>query len=133
VKGTVFVLAGIVVLSGPAGCGGPFRAEQIDEKILKTERIVFLDRKVDNYLTAKELPPRRLEGGELDIRVVVWNEESTDLRCDVMVQFFDEDGATVDETPWEPYIFAARTEKTIRKNSLDPAVEDYRVSIRVQK
>lgn len=132
-KAIVFGLASVIVLSALTGCGGPFRPDPIDEKILRTDRIIFLDKKVDRYLTAKELPPQRLVGGELEIRVLVWNEEGKDLRCDVKVQFLDEDGATVDETPWEPYIFTARTEKTIQKNSMDPGAEDYRMSIRVQK
>ena len=132
-KAIVFGLASVIVLSALTGCGGPFRANPINEKILVTDRIIFLDRKVDKYLGARERPPRRLDGGVLEIRVLVWNEESKDLRCDVKVQFLDEDGATVDETSWEPYIFTAKTEKTIQKNSMDPGVDDYRVSIRVQK
>lgn len=130
---TVCVLAGVIVAAALAGCGGPFRARQIDNKVLESERIVYLDRKVRSYLGAREMPPKRLDGGELQAEVVVLNRKGKDLRCDVKVQFIDVDGSEVDATTWEPRIFEARMEQTIRKNSLDPAAADYRLCIRVQK
>ena len=123
-KSIVFILAGIVVLATVAGCGGPWR---------QGERVLLLDRKAARYLRARELQPVRLPSGELEINVVLVNVKGKDLPCDVKVNFLDVDGGVIESTSWEPIILERAVEKSIKKNSLDPAAADYRLYVRLQK
>lgn len=133
-KAIAVVIAGAVVLAALAGCGGPFAPRRASNSVMKKNKIVIIDRKARSYIRlVRELPPKQLDGGELEIGVVLYNKKSKDLHCDVKVQFVDEDGGETDETSWVPYIFSARTERTIRMNSMDPAAADYRLYIRLQR
>ena len=133
-RAIAIVIAGAVVLAALAGCGGPFAPGRASNSVMEKHKIVIADRKAKNYIRlVRELPPKRLDGGELEIGVVLYNKKSKDLRCDVKVQFVDEDGGETDATSWQPYIFSARTERTIRTNSMDPAATDYRLYIRLQR
>ena len=122
-KAITIVIAGAVVLAALAGC------------TRHAQKVVIIDRKARSYIKLiKELEPKRLPGGgELEIGVVLYNKKNKDLRCDVKVQFVDEDGAETDATSWRPYIFSGRTERTIRENSMDPTAADYRLYIRLQR
>ena len=121
-KAIAVVIAGAVVLAALAGC------------TRHTHKVVIIEKKARSYIKLiKELEPKRLDGGELEIGVVLANKKNKDIRCDVRVQFVDEDGGETDATGWVPYIFSGRTERTIRVNSMDPTAADYRLYIRLQR
>jgi len=134
VKACAGTLAVAVFASALAGCGGPWRMKPVDNKVMGNERIIAIDRKVSDYIGVRTaVKPQRIAGDALEVNVVLFNKKGKDLKCDVKMQFLNEDGAIKDETGWQPVTFVARTETPLNFNSLNPDVADYRLSIRLQR
>jgi len=133
----VKTLASILIVAAVVaaiGCKGVYRAKYEADPIQEQEKLILLDSKLKNIRVVRELPPRRIEGsGVLEVGMVLVNNKDKDYRADVKVQFIDGNGGVLEETTWEPVIFQRRMEVTVKKNSLNPAAADYRITIRSQE
>jgi len=136
----LFIIACSMFLVTLAACG-PYRAEYTPNPIQEQERVVLLDKKVEGRIElVRELTPARLTGGELEVGVILVNTKSRgifggkkDLPCDYKFQFLDSEGGVIEETPWEYRLFQRGMEITLKKNSISPKAEKYRVTVRLQE
>ncbi|HUW30239.1 MAG TPA: DUF1425 domain-containing protein [Planctomycetota bacterium] len=129
---SILAVAAVVAI---IGCKGTYRARYEANPIQEQEKLILLDSKLKNIKVVRELPPTRVpgSGGQLEVGMVLVNTKDKDYRADVKVQFLDINGGVLEETTWEPVIFQRSMEVTIKKNSLNPAAADYRVTIRSQE
>jgi hypothetical protein len=54
------------------------------------------------------------------------------LLCDVQFVFLDESGLEVEKTNWQPIMFQAGVDVTVKQVSLNPTTRDYKVYVREQ-
>jgi len=145
VKTITVLLSGIVAIATLAGCGsGPYAPKHNPNPKQETERLIFIDKKPSKVLKfVREVEPKRLPGGELEVSMILVNEKSyggflglggkRDIECDVKVQFFDATGKMVDQTTWKPRRFHRGMEESITDRSLSVDVVDYRVNVRMRQ
>jgi len=72
----------------------------------------------------------RLDGGSLEVRVVLRNQWPIDRWVDVKVDFLDGRGFPVESTSWSPLRLAAGEDRPYETRSLGDRAERYRVSVR---
>ena len=128
-----------------AGCGsGSYAPKYNPNPKQEKDRLIFIDKKPEKFISfVREIEPKRLTGGELEVSLVLVNDHSrsgflglggkTDLDCDVKVQFYNDEGKMVDETAWKLVKFHRGMEETITERSLTPEAADYRVNIRMKQ
>ena len=54
------------------------------------------------------------------------------LLCDVQFVFLDDDGLEIEKTNWQPIMFQAGVDVTVKQVSLNPNTRDYKVYVREQ-
>ena len=131
-KTVVTVLVCVAMLAAVIGCKGAYPAKSDPNPVQEKEKLILNDSKLKAIKLVRELPPRHLDnGGQLEVGMVLVNTKGKDFRTDVKVEFLDGNGGLLEPGTWEPVIFQRSQEVTIKKNSLNPAAADYRISIRL--
>jgi uncharacterized protein YcfL len=113
------------------------------QSVASQEKIVYLrgDGKgsdLDKYLkVVKELS--KYDENGLFTAIVVFNNSryekglSPYLVCDVQFVFLDDSGIETEKTNWQPVMFEAGVDVTVKQISMNPATKEYKVYVRDPK
>lgn len=112
-----------------SGCG-PYKPDVNKSPMQETEKVILLDHGLTYYINIVKQKANRLDGGQLEVKMELQNEEDKDVWVDIQTIFRDKDGFELEKTDWEPIMLHRRTVTSFKKNSLNPAAADYRVLIR---
>lgn len=139
-----YVFAIMVMLLFINSCASPARAPDVGyESVASQEKIVYLrgdggGSDLHKYLKIVKEFSRYDENG-LFKAVIVFNNshyrkgQSPYLVCDVQFVFLDDDGLEIEKTNWQPMMFQAGVDVTVKQVSLSPNARDYKVYIRNPK
>ena len=113
------------------------------ESVASQEKIVYLrgDGKgsdLHKYLKVVKELSRYDENGLFTVIVIFNNSRykkgsSPYLVCDVQFVFLDDDGIEIEKTNWQPIMFQAGVDETVKQVSLNPTTRDYKVYVRDSK
>ena len=113
------------------GCG-PYAPTTNTKPLQEKEKIVLLDWPLKNLNVVKH-SANRTESGQLAVQLEMENEKGKDIWTDVQVIFKDANGAEIERTSWEPFLFHKRTVSSYKKVSMKTDAADYRILIRNER
>jgi hypothetical protein len=124
-------------------CGSPAVAPEVGyQSVASQEKIVYLrgDGKssdLHKYLKIVREFSKHDENG-LFQAVIIFNNsrykkgKTPYLLCDVQFVFLDDDGLEIEKTNWQPVMFQAGVDVTVKQVSLNQNTRDYKVYVREQ-
>ncbi|MSU19793.1 MAG: DUF1425 domain-containing protein [Pedosphaera sp.] len=92
---------------------------------------VLLDKATQRSVTSSGIQVRPLEDGRLEIAANIRNRESRRIQVQVNCEFKDDQGFTVDDTPFQTLILSENEQKTIRFVSMNNKAKKF--TVRVQQ
>jgi len=116
-----------------SACVGPYKVTREDNALERNEKIVFMDRKLQDDLTIVGLRRGRLANGLLKVEAQIKNQTDKSLPVQIKLRFKDEDKFFVEETNWMPVVIAPNAIYSFDSNSLSDKPVDYTISIRYAK
>ncbi len=126
------LLGAVIVVSG-AGCqtGGAYAPKNATKYDLENmSSAVLLDKGAQRSVTYSGLQQKTLEDGRLQVAANVRNRENRRIQVQINCEFKDEQGFTIDETPFQTLILAENEQKTVRFTSLNDKAKRYTIRIR---
>ena len=135
-KRALFTLGLLVVVPltmTMVGCG-PEPAQYTDGRpVESSEKVVFLDQRLNNDLRVVQLGMTEPGEDRLQIKLTIQNLKDKPIECRVKYKFKTDDGFSVDETGWMPIIFDRREVTALEQKSLSRDATDFTVLIRYEK
>ena len=125
-------------------CATPAKAPEVGyESVASQEKIVYLkgDGKgsdLHKYLKVVKELSKYDENGLFTVIVVFNNSRykkgsSPYLVCDVQFVFLDDTGIELEKTNWQPVMFEAGVDVTVKQISMNPNTKEYKVYVRDPK
>ena len=130
-------LLAILALSGAflAGCrtgGGAYPPVNTTKFDLENQaNFVLLDKMVQRSVTSSGIQVRPHEDGRLEVAANIRNRESRRIQVQVNCEFKDEQGFTIDDTPFQTLILSENEQKSVRFISMNDKAKKF--TIRVQQ
>jgi len=136
-----FMIMGVFLFV--TACTSPAVAPEVGyQSVASQEKIVYLrgDGKssdLHKYLKIVKEFSKYEESG-LFKAVIIFNNshykkgKTPYLLCDVQFVFLDEEGLEIEKTNWQPIMFQAGVDVTVKQVSLNPNTRDYKVYVREQ-
>jgi len=110
------------------GAFPPENATKYD--IENREKFVLMDRGAQRSVTASILQETPLPDGRLQVAANVRNRESRRIQVQVNCEFKDEQGFTIDSTPWQTLILTENGQETVRFAAMNAQAKKYTIRVR---
>jgi hypothetical protein len=136
----------IVIMGIPlfvTSCATPAKAPEVGyQSVASQEKIVYLrgdGKSSDLYKYLKIVKEfSKYDESGLFIAFIIFNNsrykkgKTPYLLCDVQFVFLDADGLELEKTNWQPIMFQAGVDVTVKQVSLNQNTRDYKVYVREQ-
>lgn len=129
----LFALLAAVSTSTWSGCqtGGALPPVNTQKYNLESHaKFVLMDKDTQRSVTSPALQQRSLEDGRLEVVAKIRNRLNRRIQVQVNCEFKDEQGFTVDSTPWESLILTENATENVRFVSMNNRSKDYTVRVR---
>lgn len=93
-------------------------------------KFVLLDKGAQRSVTTSGLQERVLEDGRLEVAANVRNRENRRIQVQINCEFKDEQGFTVDSTPFQTLILSENAQLTLRFTSMNNRAKNYTIRVR---
>lgn len=116
-----------------AGCRTPGALPPLNTTKYDLEnhaKFVLLDKGAQRSVTTSGLQERVLDDGRLEVVAKVRNRENRRIQVQINCEFKDEQGFTVDSTPFESLILTENAQESVRFVSMNNRARNYTVRVR---
>ncbi len=128
IPGQKSILLLVVAFSIVSCGGGSYAVVRVGGS---TQRVLVLDRNVEDTLLFIQSLPRQLPGGEILVRAGFQNRfAGEDVWAEIKFVFLDENKAAIDETEWMKTRFPASQVTTVQGSSITTQAKSYLILIR---
>ena len=118
-------------LSGCASHEGAYAPVNTTTHNLETTaNFVLLDPGAQRSVTSSGIQQRTLEDGRLEVACNVRNRENRRIQVQINCEFKDEQGFTVDDTPFQNLILTENEQQTVKWTSLNNKAKKYTIRVR---
>ena len=93
-------------------------------------QLVALDEGVKKSVTYNELHDTRLPDGRMEVAARLRNRENRRIQVQVNCQFKDDNGLTLDATPFENVILTENSEEVVKFTSMNDKPTRYTIRVR---
>lgn len=123
---------GATFLTGCRTGGGAYPPLNTTKYDLENQaNFVLLDKAVQRSVTSSGIQVRPHEDGRLEVAANIRNRESRRIQVQVNCEFKDEQGFTLDDTPFQTLILSENEQKSVRFISMNNKAKKF--TIRVQQ
>lgn len=126
----LLITASLAVWSG-CQTGGALPPVNTTKYNLESEsKFVLMDSATQRSVTSPALQERPLDDGRLEVVAKIRNRLNRRIQVQVNCEFKDEQGFTVDSTPWESLILTENATENVRFISMNNKARNYTVRVR---
>jgi uncharacterized protein YcfL len=94
------------------------------------EKFVLMDPGAQHSVTCSSLQEKTLPDGRLEVAANVRNRENRRIQVQINCEFKDEQGFTIDSTPWQTLILTENGQETVRFAAMNAQARKYTVRVR---
>ena len=131
-KLTILLAIGTIIIAA-AGCqhGGAYEPVNTTQYDLENRaNFVLMDSGAQRSITSSGIQQTTLSDGRLRIAANIRNQENRRIQVQVQCEFKDEQGFTIDSTPWQTLILTENGQETVSFDSMNAQARRYTVRVR---
>jgi uncharacterized protein YcfL len=124
----ITLAAGLLTGCETGGAKPPINTTKYD--LENRSNFVLLDPGTQRSVTCSIIQQGNLPDGRMEVAANVRNRENRRIQVQINCEFKDEQGVTVDDTPFETLILTENEQKTVRFTALNDKPKTFTVRVR---
>jgi len=130
----LFILPLLIAVATQMGCAsreGAYEPQNTTKFDLENRaNFVLMDPGAQRSVSASGLQVRKLNDGRTEVAANLRNRENRRIQVQVNCEFKDEQGFTIDSSPWQNVILTENEQQTVRIAALSPQATKYTIRVR---